>query len=96
MATKTEAAVALYQGLNGEQKIEAVAAATTVKDLDVMAGAWQERGHSPEGVLMGRVLARKIEIGYKASDDELAFLERIAGAVRRGKALPPITGKRGK
>lgn len=82
----------VFQGMNKQEKHIAIVSAGTTEEVDEMWSAWEERGHSSDGILSMLCVDRRGELGADLSDGEKEMVTRVLAAARRGAAEPPIGG----
>lgn len=73
-------------------KVQAIAGAGSMAELEAMEKQWTERGMSPIGILAGRILARKGDF-RELRPEELERLERIRASRTAGAKLAPARAK---
>lgn len=82
-----------YQTLTSkEAKLAAIAAATTIAELDAMWAAWEERGYTKDSLMFAAVLEKKGDLAGGLSYEDQEIVDRANELRRAGESLPPITG----
>lgn len=80
------------QYVSSDEKKAAIQLTNDPDQLREMWEAWEKRGWVEGGIVHATLLARVEDLGGTLSQEEEGIVNRLAGVIERGKALPTIRG----